>query len=72
MVRIDPPTKWPRSDSVGLWLLLANIVTPLPECLDDLWQDCSSKWDSEEDQGLVNQIGEAQLRPNCCSSSAAS
>jgi hypothetical protein len=52
-------------NSVCLWLLLADVVAPLPECLDDLWQNGSSKRNSEEDKGLVNQIREPQLRPDC-------
>ena len=32
-----------RPGLVFLWLILPNVVAPLPERLDNLWQDGSSK-----------------------------
>lgn len=54
-----------RPNLVRLWLLLSNVVAPLSESLDNFRQDGSSKWDSEEDEGLVYKIGQTKLCPDC-------
>lgn len=35
---------------------LADIPSPTPQDLDDLRRYCCCKWDSDEDEGLVNGV----------------
>ena len=53
-----------RPGLVFLWLILPNVVAPLPERLDDLWQDGGSEWDSDEDERFMHKVGQAKLCPN--------
>lgn len=57
----------PQAESVsaGLRLLLADVVAPLSECLHDLGQNGSSKWDPKENQRLVYKVGQTKLCPDC-------
>jgi len=41
----------------GLWLSLANIVTPASQGLDNLGEDGCGKWHTEEDEGFVHEVG---------------
>ena len=47
----------PHSHRFILGLLLANVVPPTPQSLDNLGKNSRSKWDTEEDQGLVYKVG---------------
>lgn len=47
-------------------LLLADVVSPGPECLHDLGEDGCGEWYPDEDEGLVDNVCEAELRPDCC------
>lgn len=40
-----------------LRLLLANVVPPTPQSLDNLGKDSRGKWYTEEDQRLVYKVG---------------
>jgi len=41
----------------GLWLSLANIVTPASQGLDNLGEGGCGKWHTEEDEGFVHEVG---------------
>jgi len=56
----------PRQSSDRFWLSLPNVVAPFAQGFDDLWEHGCSKWHPDEDEGFVDEVGEAELGPDCC------
>lgn len=45
-------------------LLLSNVIAPGSQRLHDLGQDSCGQWNPDEYEGLVNEVGKAQLCPD--------
>jgi hypothetical protein len=52
--------------SFPLGLLFSNVVSPGPKGFHNLGEDGCGKWDSNENEGLVDDVCEAELSPDCC------
>jgi hypothetical protein len=56
----------PERCSRLLRLLLSHIVSPGSEGLHDLGKDGCGEWYPHEYEGLVDDVCEAELSPDCC------